>query len=78
MLGDHAGRPFDECRLQRGAVHVAQYTSCRRTRTMGAREEHSHVAAVSVAALPPGTSQWRHHDATMSLLWRYMRFDALL
>ena len=45
---------------------------------MGAREEHSHVAAVSVAALPPGTSQWRHHDATMSLLWRYMRFDALL
>ena len=39
MLGDHAGRPFDECRLQRGAVHVAQYTSCRRTRTMGARAE---------------------------------------
>ena len=66
MLGDHAGRPFDECRLQRGAVHVAQYTSCRRTRTMGAREEHSHVARASTWLFLSRSRLDRNHSCTHS------------
>ena len=68
MLGDHAGRPFDECRLQRGAVHVAQYTSCRRTRTMGAREEHSHVARASTWLFLSRSRLDRNHSCTHSTL----------
>ena len=68
MLGDHAGRPFDECRLQRGAVHCAQYTSCRRTRTMGAREEHSHVARASTWLFLSRSRLDRNHSCTHSTL----------
>ena len=66
MLGDHARRPFDECRLQRGAVHGAEYTSCRRTRTMGAREEHSHVARVSTGLFLSRSRLDRNHSCTHS------------
>ena len=67
MLGDYAGRPFYECRLQRGAVHCAQYTSCRRMRsTLCARGALRHVARASTRLFLSRSRLDRNHSCTHS------------